>query len=171
MPNIEYNSSESYSNTARSSIHIILIQSYRDTILTPLGLKSEKATKKCDDGSIDTRSNAGRLAEGKYLYRCSCIIGHLPYIKRLDTFCRGVPTLLLAFLVGSFDTNGNILGRWHGPFPRDNEQIVASWTNALRAYEGKSSELAPPGPRSREPVQWHGTSPCDNEGAHKKRQQ
>ena len=31
---------------------------------------------------------------------------------------------------------------------------TALWTNALRAYEGKSSELISPGPRSRESVQW-----------------
>ena len=29
------------------------------------------------------------------------------------------------------------------------------WANALRAYEGKSSELIPPGPRSRESVQFN----------------
>ena len=34
-----------------------------------------------------------------------------------------------------------------------NERTIALWTNALRAYEGKSSELIPPGPRSRESVQ------------------
>ena len=33
------------------------------------------------------------------------------------------------------------------------ERTTALWTNALRAYEGKSSELIPPGPRSRESVQ------------------
>ena len=37
--------------------------------------------------------------------------------------------------------------------PCDNERTVALWTDALRAYKGKSSELIPPGPRSRESVQ------------------
>ena len=34
-----------------------------------------------------------------------------------------------------------------------NERTITLWTNALRAYEGKSSELIPPGPRSHESVQ------------------
>ena len=40
-------------------------------------------------------------------------------------------------------------GRWLGTSPCDNERTIALRTNALRAYEGKSSELIPPGPRSR----------------------
>ena len=48
--------------------------------------------------------------------------------------------------------DGKVHGRWHGISPCDNERNIALWTNALRAYEGKSSELIPPGPRSREPV-------------------
>ena len=36
-----------------------------------------------------------------------------------------------------------------------NEQRIALRTNALRAYEGKSSELIPSGPRSRESVQFN----------------
>ena len=54
---------------------------------------------------------------------------------------------------------GTVHGRWHGTSPRDNEQTIASWTNALRAYEGKSSEFIPPGPRSRV-----GTSGCRGSG-------
>ena len=40
-------------------------------------------------------------------------------------------------------------GRQLGTPPCDNERTIALRTNALRAYEGKSSELIPPGPRSR----------------------
>ena len=43
-----------------------------------------------------------------------------------------------------------------GTSPCDNERVTALWTNALRAYEGKSSELIPPGPRSRESVHSEG---------------
>ena len=55
-------------------------------------------------------------------------------------------------LLRSCDTNGKVHGRWHVTSPCDNERTIASWTNALRAYEGKSSELIPPGPGSRETV-------------------
>ena len=56
-------------------------------------------------------------------------------------------------LLRSWDTNGKVHGRWHVTSPCDDERTIALWTNALRAYEGKSSELIPPGPRSRESVQ------------------
>ena len=36
---------------------------------------------------------------------------------------------------------------WH--FPRVNERAIASRKNVLRAFEGMSSELIPPVPRSR----------------------
>ena len=45
--------------------------------------------------------------------------------------------------------NGKAEGRWLGISPCDNERTIALRTNALRVYEGKSSELIPPGPRSR----------------------
>ena len=45
--------------------------------------------------------------------------------------------------------NGKAEGRWLGTSPCDNERAMALRKNALRAYEGKSSELIPPGPRSR----------------------
>ena len=45
--------------------------------------------------------------------------------------------------------DGKAEGRWLGTSPFDNEITIASRTNALRAYEGKSSELIPPGPRLR----------------------
>ena len=48
--------------------------------------------------------------------------------------------------------DGMVHGRWHGASPCGNERIIALWTNVLRAYEGKSSGLIPPGPRSRESV-------------------
>ena len=61
----------------------------------------------------------------------------------------GVPIILFAFLVSSWKMNGKAEGRWLGTSPCDNEIIIALRTNALRAYERKSSELISPGPRSR----------------------
>ena len=45
--------------------------------------------------------------------------------------------------------DGKAERRWLGTSPCDNERTITLRTNALRAYEGKSSELIPPGPRSR----------------------
>ena len=45
--------------------------------------------------------------------------------------------------------NGKAEGRWLGNSPCDNERTIALRKNALRAYEGKSSALIPPGPWSR----------------------
>ena len=45
--------------------------------------------------------------------------------------------------------DGKAERRWLGTSLCDNERTVVLRTNALRAYEGKSSELIPPGPRSR----------------------
>ena len=45
--------------------------------------------------------------------------------------------------------DGKAERRWLGTSPCDNERSIASRKNALRAYEGKSSELIPPGPWSR----------------------
>ena len=39
--------------------------------------------------------------------------------------------------------------RWLGTSPCDTERTIALRKDALRAYEGKSSELIPPGSRSR----------------------
>lgn len=50
---------------------------------------------------------------------------------------------------------GKVYGRWHGACPCDNDQNSAMWTNGFRAYEGKSSELMPPGQRSGESVQFN----------------
>ena len=61
----------------------------------------------------------------------------------------GVPLFLFAFLVSPCKMNGKADGRWLGTSPCDNERTTALRKNALRAYEGKSSELIPPGPRSR----------------------
>ena len=63
----------------------------------------------------------------------------------------GVPLFLFAFLVSSCKMNGKAEGRWLGSSPRDNERTtsIALKTNALRAYEGMSSGLIPPGTRSR----------------------
>ena len=45
--------------------------------------------------------------------------------------------------------DGKAEGRWLGTSPCDNERTIALRTNADRSYEGKSSELIPPGPRPR----------------------
>ena len=59
-----------------------------------------------------------------------------------------VPLFLFAFLVSSPEMDGKAERRL-GTSPCDNEVTIALRTNALRAYEGKSSELIPPDPRSR----------------------
>ena len=61
----------------------------------------------------------------------------------------GVPLFLFAFLVSSWEMDGKAERRWLGTSPCDNERTIALRKNALRAYEGKASELIPPGPRSR----------------------
>ena len=71
----------------------------------------------------------------------------------------GVPLFLFAFLVSPCKMNGKADGRWLGTSPCDNERTTALRKNALPAYEGKSSELIPPGPRSRVGT-GSGTSPC-----------
>ena len=45
--------------------------------------------------------------------------------------------------------DGKAERRWLGTSPCDNERAITLRKNALRACEGKSSELIPPGPRSR----------------------
>ena len=45
--------------------------------------------------------------------------------------------------------DGKVEGQGLGTSPCDDERTIALRTNALRAYEGKFSELIPPGPRSR----------------------
>lgn len=61
----------------------------------------------------------------------------------------GLALFLSAFLVSYSEMDGKAEGRWFGTSPCDNEITNAFRTNALRAYEGKSSEPIPPGPRSR----------------------
>ena len=61
----------------------------------------------------------------------------------------GVPLFLFAFLVSSWEMDGKAERRWLVTSPCDNKLTIALRTNALRAYEGKSSEMIPPGPRSR----------------------
>ena len=61
--------------------------------------------------------------------------------------------------------NGKAEGRWLDTPSCDNERAVALSTNALRAYEGKSSELAPPSPRSRVgtiQLNWVSSAYCPN---------
>ena len=45
--------------------------------------------------------------------------------------------------------DGKAKGRWLGTSPYDDGINIALTTNAFRAYEGKPSELIPPGPWSR----------------------
>ena len=78
--------------------------------------------------------------------RCDRTIGHLTVGEFTVT---RVPLFLFAFLVSSRDMDGKAERRWLGTSPCDNERTIALRENALRAYEGKSSELIPPGPRSR----------------------
>ena len=63
--------------------------------------------------------------------------------------CDGSSTFLLAFLVSSWKMNGKAEGWWIGTSPCYDERTIALRTNALRAYEGKSSELVISGKRWR----------------------
>ena len=81
-------------------------------------------------------------------YHCSRIIGHFSVqmmvgyiLSRSTTVTIGVSCEILR----SSDANRKVHGRWHGTSPCDHERTVASRTDALRAYEGKSSELIPRG--------------------------
>ena len=80
------------------------------------------------------------------LYRCGRTIGHLTLG---DFAVMGVALFLSAFLVSSWKMNGKAEGRWLGTSSCDIELTIALRTYALRAYDGKSSDLIPPGPRSR----------------------
>ena len=82
----------------------------------------------------------------RVLYRGGRTIGHLTVGEFTVT---GVPLFLFAFLMSSWKMDGKAERRWLGASPCDNERTIALRTNALRAYEGKSPKLIPPGPRSR----------------------
>ena len=61
--------------------------------------------------------------------------------------------------------DGKAERRLLGTSPCDNERIIALKTNAFRAYKGKSSELIPPGPRSRIgtiQLNWVSSAYCPN---------
>ena len=61
--------------------------------------------------------------------------------------------------------DGKAERRWLGTFPCDNERTITLRKDALRAYEGKSSELIPPGPRSRvgtTQLNWVSSAYCPN---------
>ena len=61
--------------------------------------------------------------------------------------------------------NGKAEGRCLGTSPCDNERTTVLRTNALQAYEGKSSEVVPPGPRSRVgtiQLNWVSSTYCPN---------
>ena len=78
----------------------------------------------------------------KGLYRCRRTIGHFTVGEFTVT---GVQLFLFAFLVNSWDIDRKTERRWLGTPPCD----IPLRKTAIRAYEGKSSELIPPGPRSR----------------------
>ena len=92
----------------------------------------------------------------RVLYRCGRVIGHFIVHRMVGYILPGSSTIIIGVpceLSRFCDTNGKVHDRWHVNFPSDNERTIALWTNTLRAYEGKSLELIPPGPRSRKPVQ------------------
>ena len=80
------------------------------------------------------------------MYICGRTIRHLTVGYFTVT---GVPLFLFAFLLSSRGMDRKAVGRWLGTSPRDNEITIAVRTNATRVYEGMSSELISPGPRSR----------------------
>ena len=82
----------------------------------------------------------------KVLHRCGRTFGHFMVGEFTVT---EVPLFLFAFLVNSCEMDGKAERRWLGTSPCDNERAIALRTNALRSYEGRSSELIPTGPRSR----------------------
>ena len=83
-------------------------------------------------------------------WRCCTAVVVTLGIWRLEILLwRRVPLFLFQFLATSWEMDGKAEGRWLGPSPCDNERTIALRKTALRAYEGKSSELIPPGPRSR----------------------
>ena len=51
--------------------------------------------------------------------------------------------------MSSSNMNGKAEGRWLDTSPCDNERTISLRKSAVRSYQGKSSELIPPGPRSR----------------------
>ena len=55
---------------------------------------------------------------------------------------------------GSGEMDGDVFGRSNSITPCDIERTIALLMNALRAYERKSSELIPPGHRSRGGTFW-----------------
>ena len=82
----------------------------------------------------------------RVLYRNGPTIGHLTVG---EYYVMGVSLFLFAFIVSSLEMGWKAEGRWRGTSPCDSERIIALRTCALRVYEGKSSELIPPGPRLR----------------------
>ena len=91
----------------------------------------------------------------RHVCRCDRIIGHVTAHRMVGYILSGsfIVTFGVSFeLLRSWGTNGKVHDRWHGTSPCDSERTIALWTNALRAYEGRSSELIPPGSPSREPV-------------------
>ena len=94
----------------------------------------------------------------KGLYRCRRTIGHFTVGEFTVT---GVQLFLFAFLVNSWDIDRKTERRWLGTPPCD----IPLRKTAIRAYEGKSSELIPPGPRSRVgtiQLNWVSSAYCPN---------
>ena len=90
------------------------------------------------------------------MYRWGCIIGHFTvHVMVGCTFsgsslgsCPVAIGLSCELEILRYERERPWSMVWH-----DNEQTIALWTSVLRAYEGTSSELIPPGPRSRASVQ------------------
>ena len=86
----------------------------------------------------------------RVLYPSGRIIGHFTVHRMVGYILSGIGGLSCELLRYQRD------GPWPMAYqsPCDNERTVAWWTNALRAYAGKDSERIPPGPWSRESVQY-----------------
>ena len=81
-----------------------------------------------------------------YVSLCGRTIGHLTVG---DFAVTGVQLFLFAFLLSTREMDGKAEGRWLATSPCIYKISITRRTNAIRAYEEKSSELTPPGPRSR----------------------
>ena len=82
----------------------------------------------------------------RVLYRNGPTIGHLTVG---EYYVMGVSLFLFAFIVSSLEMGWKAEGRWRGTSPSNTERTIALREDALRAYEGNSSELIRSGPRSR----------------------
>ena len=95
---------------------------------------------------------------------CTAVLVPLD-MSQLEIYCDGSSFFLFAFLVSSWEIDGKAERRWLGTSPCHNERTIALRKNALRAFEGRSSELIKPGPRSRVgtiQLSWVSSAYCSN---------